>query len=67
VGSVNWLTRAYGALDGLVFYGEASDHGVARGATSENAVRAKFAVLTFYELQCVRQHSCLALERATSG
>src|ERR671911_2083898 len=31
VGSVNCLTRAGGALDGLVFYGEASDHEVARG------------------------------------
>ena len=30
VGSVNCLTRASGALDGLVFFGEASDYGVAR-------------------------------------
>src|SRR5918995_4438877 len=35
VGSVNCLTRAGGALDGLVFYGEASDHEVARGDLGE--------------------------------
>ena len=35
MGSVNCLTRAGGALDGLVFFGEASDHGVARGDFGE--------------------------------
>ena len=35
MGSVNCLTRAGGALDGLVFYGEASDHEVARGDFGE--------------------------------
>src|ERR671911_1482157 len=35
VGSVNCLTRAGGALDGLLFYGEASDHEVARGDFGE--------------------------------